>query len=247
MRSPRTLAAAAARRALSPLVPAAKMLPFMYWLHRAGGSCEPELLHLNAFCGAAGSAIDIGANQGWYTYPLAKIFKRVYAFEINDEITGWIRDYNPGNIELIHRGLSSAAGMARFYVPVARGLAMPGWGSLYADNLQGAETCIEKEVAVSPLDEFGLTGVGFIKIDVEGHELEVLKGAAATIAQSRPIVLVELKKAHVEEADGWFEERNYSHCRLEDFIGVKGHRSNHIYVPVERLAEFGIGASERPD
>jgi FkbM family methyltransferase len=242
MRSPRILAAAAARRLLSPLVPAKKMLPFMFALHRASGSCEAELLHLRRFCGSAGCAIDIGANQGWYTYPLSKIFRRVYAFEINDEITGWIATYNPGNIELIHRGLSSTPGRARFYVPVARGVALAGWGSLYADNLPGAEKCIEEEVEVSPLDDFAIAGVGFIKIDVEGHELEVLKGAAQTIAQSRPIVLVELKTAHVGEADAWFEERGYRHCRLEDFVNVKGHRSNHIYVPVERLAALGIDA-----
>ena len=91
-----------------------------------------------------------------YTYPLSKIFRRVVAFEINDEITGWIRDYNRGNIELIHRGLSSSAGMARFYVPVTRGVgAGGGWGgSLYADNLPDAESCIEKEVLVSLSGQF---------------------------------------------------------------------------------------------
>jgi len=246
MRSPRILAAASLRRVLSPLVPASKMLPFMHWLHRAGGSCEPELAHLSRFCGSTGCAIDIGANQGWYTYSLSKIFQRVYAFEINDEITGWIASYNPGNIELIHRGLSSTAGRAQFYVPVTRGIALAGWGSLYADNLPGAEKCIEKQVEVRPLDDFAIAAVGFIKIDVEGHELEVLKGAAATIAQSRPIVLVELKKAHVDEADAWFAERGYRHCRLEDFINAKGHRSNHIYVPAERLAGLGIKPAQRP-
>ena len=242
MRSPRVLAAAIAKRTLSPLAPARKMLPFMYALHRASGTCEPELLHLRSFCGSTGCAIDIGANQGWYTYPLAKIFKRVYAFEINDQITGWIAAYNPGNIELIHRGLSSAAGTARFYVPVTRGIPLAGWGSLYADNLPGAESCIENQVAVSPLDDFAITDAGFIKIDVEGHELEVLKGAAQTIALSRPVVLIELKQAHRDEAHAWFSARNYKLCRLEEFGGGKGHRSNHIYVPAERLGEFGIGA-----
>ena len=42
------------------------------------------------------------------------------------------------------------------------------------------------------LDAFGLTDVRFIKADVEGSEREVLEGARATIARSRPIILLEL-------------------------------------------------------
>ena len=117
---------------------------------------------------------------------------------------------------------------------------MPGWGSLNRENLPGAEELIEIEAELKPLDDFALGGVDFIKIDVEGHEVEVLLGAAATIERCRPMVLIELKKEHVAEVDAWFRKLDYKRCRLEDFNGVPGHRSNHIYAPVERLAKFGI-------
>ena len=42
------------------------------------------------------------------------------------------------------------------------------------------------DARVETLDTYGLTGVRFIKVDVEGSELEVLEGAAATIARDRP-------------------------------------------------------------
>lgn len=222
------------------------MLPFNYWLWRMSGTCEPELLHLSEFCGSTGTAIDIGASIGLFTYPLSKLFQRVYAFEINDEITQWIGRYNPGNIELIHCGLSSAAGTARFYIPVAHGMRLVGWGSLNRDNLPGTKEFLERDVKVAPLDDFGITGIGFIKIDVEGHELEVLKGAAATIAQSRPIVLVELKSTHIESADSWFLGLDYRRFRLEDLLKVQGHPANYIYVPVEQLVQFGIDKKLRP-
>jgi FkbM family methyltransferase len=240
MKSPKILFAAVARRILTPFVPARKMLQFNFWLLRLGGGCEPELLHLDDFIAATGAAIDIGANVGFYTYVLSKYFKRVYAFEINEEITGQIAQYNPGNIELIHCGLSSETRIAQFYVPVTGGIKQIGWGSLNRDNLPGAEKLIEKDVRVAPLDDFAIAGVDFIKIDVEGHEVEVLKGAAATVEKSRPIVLIELKKEHVEEVNAWFSNLDYKHCRLEDFNDVPGHRSNHIYVPLERLVHFGI-------
>jgi FkbM family methyltransferase len=240
MKSTGKLAAGVARRLLTPFVPARKMLPYTFWLHKLAGAAEPELLHLDEFIAATGTAIDVGANVGFYTYALSRRFKHVYAFEINEGITGPIAQYNPGNIELIYCGLSSSEGTARFYIPVSGGIPQAGWASLYRDNLPGAEKLIERDVRVAPLDEFKISAVDFIKIDVEGHEIEVLKGAAATIEASRPIVLIELKKEHVETVDDWFRNLDYKHCRLEDFNDVPGLRSNHIYVPLERLAQFGI-------
>ena len=234
------LAAAAARRLVTPFVPARKMLPFTAWLRKLSRACEPELLYLDEFLASTRVAVDIGANIGLYTFELSKRFQRVVAFEINEDLTALIRQYNPGNIELIHCGLSSAAGSARFYIPVAGGHAQQGWGSLNRDNMPGAEALIEKDVKLAALDEFALTEVDFVKIDVEGHEVEVLKGAAKTIETWRPIVLVELKKEHVQEVDQLFQPFDYKRCHLEDFADVPGHRSNHIYVPVERLAFFGI-------
>jgi hypothetical protein len=46
------------------------------------------------------------------------------------------------------------------------------------------------------LDDYALDRVGFIKIDVEGHELAVLKGAEATIRGSMPSLLVEIEERH---------------------------------------------------
>jgi FkbM family methyltransferase len=240
MRSPRALAAAVARRIFLPIVPGRSKLPFTFLLYRIEGTAEPELLHLDDIVAEAGTAIDIGANLGLYTYALSKRFRRVISFEINEQLTGMISKFNRGNIELIHCGLSSEAGDARFYVPVASGVAMAGWGSLNRDNLPGAEKLIEIDVQLKTLDEFAIDAVDFIKIDVEGHEVQVLKGAGATIERSRPMVLVELKREHVSEIDDWFRQWEYKRCRLEDFSDVQGHRSNHIYVPVERLAKFGI-------
>lgn len=240
MRPARVLAVTVITRILSPFVPSRKMLPFMWWLHRIEGLCEPELLYLNRFSGSMGIAIDIGSNWGSYTYPLSKRFQRVYAFEINDQTTDLLEKYKGENIKLVHCGLSSTAGKAMFHVPVMHGRALTGWGSLYRDNLPEAEKFLEKEVQVAPLDDFGITGIGFMKIDVEGHEVEVLKGAAATIKQSRPVILIEVKYVNSEMVDSWFLDLNYRRCSLDDVIGVPGQVGNHIYVPNERLVQLGI-------
>ena len=48
------------------------------------------------------------------------------------------------------------------------------------------------------LDDEGLSDIGFIKVDVEGFEYEMLKGAAAIIARDRPILLVEIEQIHTK-------------------------------------------------
>ena len=93
---------------------------------------------------------------------------------------------------------------------------------------------------VGRLDDFSLDNVGFIRIDVAGGEMKVLFGAASTIEKWRPVVLMELAKDDVESANAWFRNLDYRHCYLEDFNDVHGSASNHIYVPFERLAFFGI-------
>lgn len=97
---------------------------------------------------------------------------------------------------------------------------------------------------VGRLDDFPLDNVGFIRIDVAGNEMKVLLGAASTIEKWRPVVLMELARADLESANAWFRNLDYRHCYLEDFNDVHGSAANHIYVPFERLAYFGIARPE---
>ncbi len=214
MKSFRLLAAAAARRLLTPFVPARNMLPFTYWVHSLEGSCEPELEHLDEILASTRTAVDVGAGEGLYSYALSKQFERVYAFDCDDKVTGLIARYNPGKIRLIHSFLSD-------------------------------EKRAEQKSGVARLDDFALDDVGFIRIDVAGSAMKVLFGAASTIERWRPVVLMELAKPDVESANAWFRNLDYRHCYLEDFNDVHGHASNHIYVPFERLAFFGIARPEQ--
>lgn len=253
MTSIRLLAIKAARRVLGPFVPAGKKLPFSYWSLRLSGICGPELSRLNEFIVATGTAIDVGANEGLFTYALSKRFQRVYAFEANEGVARPIAQYNHGNITLFTCGLSSASRIARFFIPVTKGFASPGWGSLYRDNLPGAKEFIEMDVQLHPLDHFGITGVGFIKIDVEGHEMEVLKGAAQTIEQSRPVVLTEVKSEHLETLCAWFRARDYKHYSLDEVFELRASTGNHLYAPAElsnqlnfKIAQTAVDSTTMP-
>jgi FkbM family methyltransferase len=60
--------------------------------------------------------------------------------------------------------------------------------------------CAEITVRVRRLDDYQFDSVGFMKIDVEGHELAVLNGAVVTIERNRPALLIELEERHRKNA-----------------------------------------------
>ncbi len=150
-----------------------------------------------------------------------------------------IRNYNAKNVTLFTCGLSSTSHTAKFYIPKVGKLTLAGWGSFNPGDLPNAELLIEKEVQAKPLDDFEIAGVDFIKIDVEGHEVEVLHGAAKTIAQSRPVVLIEVKKENSQSVDAWFQSLNFRHWTLSDFFNLQQQDSNHIYIPEELIGQIG--------
>lgn len=203
----------------------------MYFIYQIEGKFEPELSHLKSLVDGGGVAVDVGANLGLYTYRLSQLATHVYAFEINQDVTKDLKSYEAKNVTLINRGLSSREGMARLYIPVFRGFALNGWGSLTEGNYRDATDHLTVDAPVEILDRYNLTDVNFIKIDVEGHEVEVLMGAARTIERNRPKLLVEIKEQNMPAVRTFFQCRGYRMLKLEDLIGVAGADENYIFIP----------------
>jgi FkbM family methyltransferase len=216
---------------VQPFLPARLRLPFRYWLASVDGLLEPELRMLPRLVSKKDVALDIGANAGFYAFRMSKIFSKIYAFEINDELTGDLLSYNSGNITIIPVGLSSEAGTATLYIPVLNGLPLTGWASLAPGNYPEATGELTKPVKVATLDSFQVESVSFIKIDVEGHELQVLEGARQTLATHRPTVLIEIKDENRGAVFQFLSELNYVSQKLEDLAGVRGSQENYIFVP----------------
>jgi hypothetical protein len=55
---------------------------------------------------------------------------------------------------------------------------------------------VKQDVEVATLDEYAFSNVGFVKIDVEGLELNVLHGAAKLLEKERPNIFIEVEDAH---------------------------------------------------
>jgi len=142
-------------------------------------------------------ALDVGANKGVWTYALLAAGCAVHAFEPNPKMFAVLRRWAKGKAQLHPIALSDASGQAVLMIPKrASGYSNQG-ASLSADTL-GDEAFGSVTVETRRIDDLGLTDIGFIKIDVEGFELQVLKGAAETLARDRPNLVVEMEEKHTK-------------------------------------------------
>lgn len=146
-------------------------------------------------------AVDVGAHKGGYTYWFQKRVGssgKCYAFEPQPTLFSSLelktRDY--GNIECLPLGVSSSIGQFDLFIPGNRADS-PG-ATLQEANI----TSIERRVSIktTTIDHFFLERKPpvFIKIDVEGHEIEVLKGAKSTLKNCKPSILMECELRHIE-------------------------------------------------
>jgi FkbM family methyltransferase len=235
MRTTRELAVRALRRIVIPLAPAGKKLPLKYAFDSIEGACENELRHLHRLVRERDTAIDVGANEGMFAYKMSSLFSKVYAFELNASITKNLADFGAKNVQIIHHGLSSRAAEATLYIPVSHGVPLNGWASLAPGNCPGVTEHISKRVELCVLDSLVIRPVSFMKIDVEGHELEVLKGARETIVTCRPVVLIEIKLANRALVAEFFAPLDYVQKRLYEAIGVHGSEENFVFFPSEKF------------
>src|SRR5215468_7966232 len=82
-------------------------------------SGEPELAILAKLVPRGGTAVDVGANQGFFAYALSTIADRVVAFEPNPDYAFFARWMLRGRAEVHELALSDKRGRGTFYVPLS--------------------------------------------------------------------------------------------------------------------------------
>lgn len=154
---------------------------------------EPEIRLLGRLLPECKLAIDIGSSIGLYSRELAKHATRVMAFEANPRVAAFARLVAPRNVEVINVALSSTGGETPLRIPINRhNNTIDDLATIESKNQLDAEHIVAEKVVTKRLDDYGLSGCGFIKIDVEGHEEAVLDGAERLIEIERPILMIEL-------------------------------------------------------
>lgn len=163
-----------------------------------GGYFENEISLLPHLCDKNKMSIDVGASYGGYLTFMLPHSLACLGFEPIAENAGFLsRGFRRKNVSIISCGLSDRCGTARLRYAVCH----PGFSTIEPTNdfkgkIRHAEAVVTRKIEIRTLDSFQLENIGFIKVDVEGHELEVLLGAENTLKKTRPKLLVEIEERH---------------------------------------------------
>jgi FkbM family methyltransferase len=219
---------------------------------------EPEIRWLSAWCDPERVAVDIGANRGDYALFLETIAKELTCFEPNPGLAADLeRLFEGTSVTIENLALGEEEGEFVLHIPCVEGKELHGWASLEKNfagqSWKGLEIISVRDVSVSVkrLDDLGIENVGFIKIDVEGHEFATLKGAGKTILRDKPKLLVEIEQRHhrdpIDSIFDWVRSLGYVGKFLDDGIlrdlsefdvavhqrapETKGYRNNFLFLP----------------
>ena len=171
---------------------------------------EPEIYIINKLIEAGTDSIDIGVYRGVHSFEMSKFSKIVHSFEPNPIIFNELEKYLPsiiGNINLYNCALSDKNEKKILKVPIRN----PNFNeNNYEEYFEMGKATIHElntvknyksyNIETKKLDDFKFSKkISFIKIDVEGHETEVIKGSLNTINMHKPTLLVEIEEKYTKK------------------------------------------------
>ena len=154
------------------------------------------------------TAIDVGCRYGDFTRPIVEYFDHCHSFDYR--MTGFMQallaEPVGKKITYYETGLSDKEETAT------------AWGGVIVEHREGHVNDSKKMKArLRTMDSYGIQDVGFIKIDVEGHELMVLRGALNTIERNNPVICIEQNDA----TEKWDKGRKFEALDFLKDIGYE--------------------------
>lgn len=213
----------------------------------------PEECILQELCPRGLAAVDVGGNHGGYTWVLRTIASEVHTFEPQPNLVSHLRCafLFDRRVHIYRVALSDKRGYGTLRIPFYQsGYCLDGLATIdRANTLQGMQMK-EVHIETAKLDDYNLRDVGFIKIDVEGHELSVLQGAYETLCRNHPTLLIEAAERHRQGAvssvrsfleplgyRGWFSFKE-QRLDIERFDPLIHQRPDAVDDLGHRLADF---------
>jgi FkbM family methyltransferase len=201
-----------------------------------------------------GVFLDVGAHIGYYSLYVLPRVQAVYSFEPHPGVRVFLQQNldKKANIEIIPCAVGATPGKASFTLELVAEIS----------HLSGAEEKGDNqiEVDVVTVDAFvaarTLT-VEAIKIDVEGHDLDVIRGSMAVLATQKPLVLTEAKPEaalfELMHQVGYrvFAYVRHPRTRRKSFLELFSDTllpgdTKMLFLTPDRLAEKLIGQADRP-
>lgn len=162
------------------------------YLANMGSTFEPDTVKLFQTL-AQGTVLDIGANIGCTALLFSQLADQVYAFEPSPSTYALLRKNVDAAINVFTHNVGIGDTQGESELTFARNNRSGGFVS---DKTSASTGHVVEKISIDTLDDtvrrLKLKGVDFIKIDVEGFEAHVIKGAQETLSSYRPVVALEL-------------------------------------------------------
>ena len=166
-------------------------------------------------------AVEIGGHVGLWAVDICKNFSRVEIFEPVEEFRKCLhknlKDRNIDNYKIQPFALGSKEHQTHIKIDPT------STGDTHIN--ENSKTVID----VKKLDNFNYDNVDFIKIDTEGYEYHVLKGAIKTLKKHKPMIVVEIKEKHLRRFNT-SPEQIHEYLTSLDYILDNVVNSEYIYV-----------------
>jgi len=198
--------------------------------------------------GLSSSVIDCGANFGLYSLAFAKVMEdaggKVYAFEgqriLANMVQGTVALNGLENMYVYNRAVGNDTKLIpipRFDYNLECNFGSIEFGPSQTEQLSQprAETTKPDMVELVKLDDQNIKRVALIKLDIEGMELDALKGAKNLISRDLPILFIEWTKSDREAILNFCKELKYSVYNWGmDFLAIQQRDA-------EKLTDLDIG------
>jgi FkbM family methyltransferase len=182
--------------------------------------------------------LDIGANYGCHSVGVGNEIKKnggrgkIYSFELQPNILTLLKENISMNglseiIQVYEHGLGDKNETKVFALPSDYDdNTNPGALSLHNEhsNLDKGKTVQDTQVNIRRLDDLAIHNISFIKIDVEGYELEVFEGGKETISREKPVIMIEIWGRVKDKYYAWIQNNfpfyEIQHISGEDYLLV---------------------------
>ncbi|RXR17867.1 FkbM family methyltransferase [Flavobacterium amnicola] len=161
--------------------------------------CEPELLYIHQVLKGDSVFVDIGTNKGIYLYQAEKVIQsgKIYGFEPNESLVNYIQPLFP-KVKLFTYAVSSQTGTSVLNIP-KKGNGLQDTRA----SLEAMGDAVEKiEIKTITLDDWvkqeAISKIDVVKIDVEGHEFDSIKGCSSILNTVKPIFIIEIELRHAK-------------------------------------------------
>ena len=249
------------KKIIESILPKKWLLSLRYVYQKTTNKTDEEMFYVSQILKRKRRFLDIGANIGIYSYHFKNTFEKIDAFEPLSEITYRLEFYQNEFLKIHNIALSNKVGEFQLYIPLIDKKIVPPLASLKKRD----SNCEVRIVRVNTLDSYNFDDVDLIKIDVEGHEHQVIEGSIKTIKKNMPIMIIEIEQRHIkdriDEVFRYITSLNYSGFFLNkgelislnefsyevnqkpylDMVQASEYINNFIFIPNDKVNEILVG------